>query len=370
MLLWVAAAFAGSEDPGPFVTGRRDFGLVDPVEGWLEGRIVYPALGAGGRNAAPDTASGPYPLVALMHGWLASPDEYDRLAEHVASWGFVVILPGTHSGPIMDIDDYAEDTAAMLDGVDTLSDQGQGWLAGLASDDPWSAVGHSMGGGTLAPLVGLEPRVETIVGLQAMESQPHQPMIAAYTGAALYVGASGDQIVPAPLVHDWFEVAGSARRNLYVEIVGGSHTGPNDTGLDGAGLTFAEEHRLNELLVVAFLRAEVFGEEDAYAEILDPAEPLDTESRCADPVLVWSAPAGLPIVTVAGAANATARIAAAAAPGSVQTPLGEVGLDPASAAPLGAVALGPDGLGELGAANATWVQARVGNALTRTVVIP
>ncbi len=370
MLGWVAVAFAGSEDPGPFVAGRRDFGVRDPVEGWLEGRIVYPATGAGGVGAAPDTAQGPYPLVALMHGWLASPDEYDMLGDHLASWGFVVVLPGTHQGLIMDLDDYAEDTAAMLAGVDAASASGQGWLAGLVSDDPWSAVGHSMGGGTLAPLVGLEPRIEVVVGLQAMESRRHVPLIEAFEGAALYVGASGDAIVPAPLVHDWFEAATSARRDLYVEIVNGGHTGPNDTGLDGAGLTHAEEQRLHRRLVGAFLRAEVLGEEDLYAEILDPAEPLAPESRCAEPVLVWSEAAGAPFVTVAGQPNTTARLAEATAPGSVPTPLGEVGLDPTTAAPLGAVALGADGLGQLGAASGTWVQGRVGNALTRTVAIP
>lgn len=349
-------AHAAPEDPGPFAVAHRPFSTVTASRGRLEGVVFGP------------TGGGSYPLVALLHGWTGEPADYEELAEHVASWGYAVMLPGTNTGLLPDVDDYAADTAAMMEGVATLSATPGSAIEGLVDPAaPWSAVGHSMGGGTLAPLTDLEPRIDVIVGLEAAGSTAaHEQMFRAFPGAVLMVAGSADQVVPARVVHDWFELALAARRDVYVEIAGSGHLGPNDLDVPFLPdpMPRDEQQRLHRRLVVAFLEAEVRGDEDLYAEILDPAEPLSVESDCADPVLVVSGTDA----ALLGRGNATARVGTSPGTGSTPTPYGLVELDPATTtvAPL---PLGADGVGAMVVPRG-YVQALASGTLTRTLEVP
>ncbi|MCA9494869.1 MAG: hypothetical protein KC621_33300 [Myxococcales bacterium] len=356
MLLMLSAAWAASDDPGPHAVATRSFDVVTPTRGRLLGVLTAPSSGGG------------YPLVALLHGWTGDPSGHEELAEHIASWGYAVMLPGTNTGLLPDVDDYAGDTAAMMVGVADLSDTPGSAIEGLVDTAaPWSAVGHSMGGGTLGPLTDLEPRIRVIVGMEAAASTPqHEAMFRAYDGASLMIAGSDDVVVPARVVHDWFEIGDATRRNLYVEIAGSGHLAPNDLDIPDlpTPLPRTEQLRLHERLVVAFLQAEVRGEEDRYAELLDPTEPLTVEADCAEPVLVGGAGG----VAVLGRAGDTARVGLSAAPGAVPTPWGVVALDPAGAS-VTPLPLGPDGVG-VGPMGAGFAQALAGGALTRSIEIP
>lgn len=93
---------------------------------------------------------GPYPLVILTHGFAIGPGSYGWLAEHLASWGMVVLAPhhreslnpavlwqSTVSRP--------RDLEAVLDFVDLASKEGNGFH-GLIDTDTVGVVGHSYGG--------------------------------------------------------------------------------------------------------------------------------------------------------------------------------------------------------------------------------
>jgi hypothetical protein len=204
------------EDPGPYPVGWRDVTFVDKIfgQGTITGRMYYPALSAG-HMADPDPSSGPYPLVGFMHGWLSSPDMYDNLCTHIASWGFVVASTGTETGFFLDMDQFARDTRSFLHWVDSESNEPGSWLFGMAWDGDWAASGHSMGGGTLSFLIGIEPRVRTIVGLQALFTAKGVDNMRDYTGNPYQIAGEVDMLVPWETVHDWFVEAVSARHNVF-----------------------------------------------------------------------------------------------------------------------------------------------------------
>jgi dienelactone hydrolase len=332
------SALAAIEDPGPLAVGWRAVVFEDTIfgQGSISARIYYPAVAAG-EEAMPLPESGPYPLIAFQHGWLGAPDNYDDLCTHIAGWGFVVGSTGTETGIFPDVEQFARDTRSLLHWIDTESADSEAWLYQMTADGDWGAAGHSMGGGTLGLLIGIEPRVRTIVGLQsAGPDEQGAENMRAFTGRMAQIAGSRDWIVRPHTVHEWFELAEAAPRNLFYEVQGMGHTGPTDSPSKIEPLPAAEQARLHRRLVTGLFRAEMLGEEDLYAEILGEGlgvEPVERESDCSDPPF-WARPSLLEpdcyVAGLGGYAGAHAVIALAPAPGSRQTPYGELGLDPAT----------------------------------------
>ncbi|MCZ6596767.1 MAG: hypothetical protein O7B99_03940 [Planctomycetota bacterium] len=328
------------EDPGPHPVGWRDVTFVNPGGGGnLEARIYYPALAAG-QGAPSDPAQGPYPLVAMLHGWLGSPSSYDELSTHVASWGFVLGSIDTETGFFGSMQPEAQDAANMLAWIDAESDDPTSFLLGMASDDDWSATGHSMGGGALFYLIGYEPKVRVIVPLQPYKgtslggSAGSTAFLQAFDGALLIVTGELDTAAPASTDgHAYFELAGSARRGLYTEVLGMGHLGPTDSPPDGEPLSGDDQHRLHRRLVTGFLRAEILGEEELYLDLLGEgaaSEPLVQESASKDPPF-WAAPSvvqpGNVVAGLAATPGDQVGIAVSLAPASIPTIYGTLGLD-------------------------------------------
>ena len=103
---------------GPHPVGARDF-VIDDAERPLDVTVWYPALNPDGvpetasyllgnifpvpgqalRDAAPDAAGGPYPLVIFSHGFGGFRAQSTYLTEHLASHGSWVMAadhPGSH----------------------------------------------------------------------------------------------------------------------------------------------------------------------------------------------------------------------------------------------------------------------------------
>ena len=333
--------------PGPHLAASRDVAFSDARfgRGWVTGRLYFPSDGAG----APDPSAGPFPLVGFQHGWLGSPDDYDELSLHLASWGFLVASIGTATGFFADPVAEAADTQALLWWTADRSATPGDPLEGMA--DPrraWSAVGHSMGGGALAPLVGLEPRVGAVVGLQASGLAAHRPDVRAFPGAALWIAGSNDWVVRPDVVRRWFEDAAvSSRRDLYVRVRGLGHLGPTDDPGSGDPLPGALQHRIHRLLVTAFLRAEVLDEVGDWSVFLGPERDPDRihlESACLEPPAWLWTEAGLLRLAAAGRPLGRLAFGASFVPAPRDTPFGELGFAPGTAFALPPLRLGLDGL--------------------------
>ncbi|MEM7309373.1 MAG: hypothetical protein AAF682_22005 [Planctomycetota bacterium] len=345
------------EDPGPYPVGFVD-ATFPATLGTAQGRIFYPALSAGA-GATPDPGSGPYPLVGFLHGWLGVPEIYSELSTHIASWGFVVASIGTETGFGGTMQPEAQDTADMLNWLDAESDDAQSFYAGLVSDDPWSAAGHSMGGGALFYLIEDEPKVRTVVALQPWKggslggSAGGSANLSTWDGDALILAGSVDTTCPvATMTFPYFQLCQETGRAVHVEVEGMGHLGPTDVPGFGEPMAPDEQQRLHRRFVTGFLRAEVKGEEELYIDLLGEGaavEPVTLDARFADP-LHWAAPSELSASTSAiGLAGVPGDLAAAAfslAPAAIPTAFGLLGIDPAQGAVLYQLTVQPDGVFE------------------------
>ena len=172
---------------GPYPVGTFDTtipaGDGSPADtGPLAATVWYPALNPDGlpevasypwgeftlqgealRDAAPDPAGGPYPLVIFSHGLGGLRLQSLFYTEHLASYGFVVIAVD-HPGSTLDADGRGADAAGTvpammssygtrpldilrtLDGAEALNADGP--LAGLIDVTRTAISGHSFGGYT------------------------------------------------------------------------------------------------------------------------------------------------------------------------------------------------------------------------------
>jgi len=131
----------------------------------LETVIWYPASGDATvsdevtesvADAPIDSASGPYPLILMSHGWTANPAVYQTLGRTWASAGYVVAAPAyplsntnAPGGPIIgDVDNQPADASFVIDQV--LADTE---LGAVIDDEHIGAAGHSLGAITTFGLV-------------------------------------------------------------------------------------------------------------------------------------------------------------------------------------------------------------------------
>ena len=218
-------------------------------------------------------------MAVFMHGFLGSAWMYQEACDHLASLGFVVLNMNTEVGPWIDTDRLAVDAQAALHWMDAVSDDPQHWLSGMASDDPWTAMGHSYGGIAMGRLVGLEPRILTAVGFMPYEpyEDEHQ-VVADFDGSVLYLAGQQDVTSLPSMVHDWFASLDSAERGLAFEIAGAGHQAISD--FEWGEEPMADQRQREVVLQLAsdFLRAEVLGR-PTHAGVCSVTSPATSPPR-------------------------------------------------------------------------------------------
>jgi dienelactone hydrolase len=304
--MWVAAAMAS----GPHSVAFEDVSFVHPEQGAVQGRLYFP-----GTAGTPDLSAGPYPLIAFQHGWLGQTWMYDEICEEVASHGFAVASINTETGLTLDMEVFARDTIALMEHVEEGSADPSAWLGGLVDGGDWTALGHSMGGGTLGLLVGLEPRITTIVGFMPYLGEPgYYEAMSRYDGSALFLAGTDDTTSPTEMVEDWFYAADGADRALFFDIQEVGHQAVTDFSTEDGRMDPGLQLSLMKHLTTAFVLSEVRGEEDRWADLVGPgAPPMEADQRSAShqPVL-WAELDGNRLqVGVAGPPTASIRIWAA-----------------------------------------------------------
>ncbi len=148
-------------DPGPHQIIEAQFELPVGQDG-----IVVPL-----DIALPD-APGPFPVIVFTHGFALKASFYQTYKNHLASWGFVAILPtmpGTAFSPKTH-DELAAYIMAIMDWVQETSDDPQGPLMGKAAPDNFGLSGHSMGGKVSLLVASKDPRVAASFTLDPVDS--------------------------------------------------------------------------------------------------------------------------------------------------------------------------------------------------------
>lgn len=172
--------------PGAYPVGYQVLEMVEEPN--LELAIWYPAVDVAGKeeptrypyqiklpavgavtiaidvsHAMPDVAydltNGPYPLIIMSPGFAMGASNYGWLAEHLASYGFVVLVPehdeqmNPESGLWQGVVKRPQEIQAIFAYVDTQA-QPDGTLAGLVDPETVAVMGHSYGGYTALAVAG------------------------------------------------------------------------------------------------------------------------------------------------------------------------------------------------------------------------
>jgi predicted dienelactone hydrolase len=150
--LWYPAAADGGRDAR--LTYAYELKLFPPL-----GTVAIAThTGQATRNTPFDLSGGPYPLVVLSPGYAIGSTSYAWLAEHLASYGLVVIAPE----PEEDLNPARiwrstvtrpQDVRSLLAYVDEQVDPG-GAFAGFVDRNRLAVIGHSYGGYTALAAAG------------------------------------------------------------------------------------------------------------------------------------------------------------------------------------------------------------------------
>jgi dienelactone hydrolase len=257
---WLWLAVASAADPLP--VSWQDVSFDDPTAGRVDARLYHPA---------PGEAGGPWPLAVFLHGWLGSAWMYDELGSALAAQGYVVASLDTETGLVLDMDDFADDAVAVLHWVEAASAERGNELEGLVSDEPWTALGHSMGGATLARLLGLEPQIRTAVAFMPYEGLPsYYETLETWSGSLLLLSGTHDTTAPPAMQHRWMDSADQTARSLLLELTDMGHKGVTDLTFDEDPMPDDLQREIVISLATDFVLAEQGGDESLWASLIGP----------------------------------------------------------------------------------------------------
>lgn len=281
-LLVVAGAVghrAGAQDvsqPGPRLASQRDVSVVRSNGTSFTATVHYPAL-ASTSAAAVDVGNGPYPIVAFGHGFVTPVTQYVSLGRHLASWGFIVVLPQTQGSLAPSHSQFAADLLSSLDWFASQgSEVGSPWLNAVAADRR-GLMGHSMGGGCALLAASQSSNTRAVVPLAAADTNPSSTAACASVWAPtrIIVG-SQDTIVPPTTNTPMFQnLPGSAQ---LVSITGGSHCGFIDSSTlfcDSGALTRAQQLAITRREVTEFLLLYLQGNASSWSAVWNSPAPSD-----------------------------------------------------------------------------------------------
>ncbi len=153
--LTLEAWYPAHLQPGVRAEGHYEVVTRDPaIRATLIGRAV--------RDAAPDVAAGPFPLIVISHGYPGNRFLMSHLGENLASKGYVVVSIDHADSTYDDQQAFAStlynrplDQLLVVREVARLSREGSGsFLAALADASRSGLIGYSMGGYGVVNVIG------------------------------------------------------------------------------------------------------------------------------------------------------------------------------------------------------------------------
>ena len=245
-----AAAFAQDlSQPGPRAPARRDVTVVRANGSTFAATVHYPGTSTA-MGASVDAAAGPYPIIAFGHGFLSAVTLYASTGAHLASWGFIVILPQTQGGLLPSHSALAADMASSLDWLDSEGAAPASPWFGAVDGDRRGVMGHSMGGGCALLAAQSDPRIRAVIPMAAADTNPSSVTASAgvRTATRLIVG-SQDTIVPPSTANPMY--ANLRGPSQLVSITGGSHCGFIDSAI-----AFCDSGSISRAQQLAIVRRE------------------------------------------------------------------------------------------------------------------
>ena len=154
--VWYPAAPRGGERHAVYqeVMGRADWNNLEPFT--FEGRAL--------RDAAPDVAGGPYPVVVISHGYPGSRMLLSNLSENLCGKGYVVMNIAHTDNTYEDFRPQGSMESALIQRtldqrfvIGMLPELNRaGWLEGMLTPERVGLIGFSMGGYGLLRTLGAQ----------------------------------------------------------------------------------------------------------------------------------------------------------------------------------------------------------------------
>lgn len=144
-ILFAAAGLAQNNQ-----VGQRDVawtnlaGAGSPV---LDARVHYPSVAAGVGVPLLPSPSGTYPVVVFLHGFGLLGDDYTRIGEALAGFGFIAVMLNTAQ---FDYFVLEQDARAVFLNLEDENIRPGSFFEGVIDSDRVGLLGHSMGGAVLA----------------------------------------------------------------------------------------------------------------------------------------------------------------------------------------------------------------------------
>lgn len=188
---------------GPFTTTSS---AVTASPGFGDGTMYYP-----------DTEPGPFGVVAIAPGWLASQNSIATLGNRIASHGFVVITIDVNRPS-------ADGPAARADQLLAALDQvaNETAVTGIADNTRQAVMGHSMGGGGALFASIDRPTLKASIPLA-----PWQPGadFSSVTVPTMIIGCEADTVAPVDThALAFYDDIADTVPKAYAEIADASHS--------------------------------------------------------------------------------------------------------------------------------------------------
>ncbi|HCH66138.1 MAG: hypothetical protein CL927_06095 [Deltaproteobacteria bacterium] len=328
-VLFVAATTCSAEPIGTYRVSSWDTSIDGGEARTVRFKIHYPAV-ADSYGADADNTAGPFPVVGFMHGYLGSAWMYTETADALASTGAVVLNLDIETGFSIDTTRMALGMQALLWWVDDNSQDAEHWLYGMSDGGAWAVGGHSMGGVALAELVGLEPRVQTVVGYMPYEPDGEQWLpYDSFTGTALMLAGSEDTTSTPEMVELWHDRLAAADRSLYLNLEGAGHQAVSNFAWGEESMGDDEQRDLVIALSADLLEANRTGDDTFLQSVLCdlPAPAAPHRSVSHRPVTI-AQPEGATTLrlSLGGLPDTEAVVFAGRGPDTTNTELGPIDL--------------------------------------------
>ncbi len=272
------ATSADLADPGPFAAGLQTVNVPRPDGQTFTSQLYYPAATTG-EGTPYDGSGAPYPAVTFGHGFTVPPQFYRSTLEHLASHGYLVIVPESYMTFLFPSHQgFAEDLRYSLDFLEAENENPASWLYGQVDTAHFGMAGHSMGGGSSVLAAAADSRVRALITLAAAETIPsaiaQMPDISA--PVRLMTGDQ-DEIVDWQTNTQAMYTAGRPPRQLLL-IRGGCHCGFLDSNFlfcDSGSLPRAEQLEITRREMVAFFDLYLKEDSSHWREVWGPEQSDD-----------------------------------------------------------------------------------------------
>lgn len=217
-------------------------------------RVHYPATAAGANQPV---ATGRFPAIAFGHGFFQATSKYTSTSNHLASWGFVVVVPTTQGGLSPNHGTFADDLNTGLTWLVAQDTTTGSRFRDHVSTTSLGVAGHSMGGGAAVLAAARNPRITAVSTYAAAETTPSAKAAAATLAApAQFLTGSQDTITPVADHQRPMFAAKPPPRQLRT-ITGGFHCGFMDSsGLfcDNGSITRAAQLTAAKRVMTSWFR--------------------------------------------------------------------------------------------------------------------